>query len=916
VGLCHIGFALDGPVPVCTAYRWELGQWDRDVKCIEVKDFCGSLDLHGYEVPASPLGTTVAVPCPLGHRHTAGREITCLPDHQWNVEAPFCEPVVDYCPRSSVLYGEDIPTSEFGRTAAVTCWLGYRFNGEQPRCDANPEDNATGSWDSILECAKLPSYCPAVEPSESNHLRERIKAVALDDIVAVRCRFGYVGPGEVSCTALSAAAGELSATPSCTAKVNYCPPFNVKLGNAEIQHVDGAVVGGTSTIECMAGYAYQHRTVECRPGTEMVGEWSDPAPVCVPVEPPAHTKCDEFASCVCMVGFSGEVGWDASSQSWEGACVEIADYCAEVAGINVKGTPVPAAPLDTEIAVTTVQCENGKPYQAAGDVFRCAEGSHDRGQWEIAGEQLFEVQCGPVEICKVTTIPNGRALPAGFKGDTARLECNEGADPNTEIVVCDEDSGGWVAEGTGSKPSCAGKECAVPTVQPNMVMTPSQGPFGFGMVVSYQCIHVSDRMNGPSTRTCDAEGQWYNDDHGYDEPTCSAPVQTMITVLDGTNKRAVGGALVNLAGKDKETDKRGRVFGDGFEDRPMAVKVTKLGFVDAVVSIDVTKCDQSRRGGEKEYRCEIFISPLTKGDFVCTCSGCVTSADFWEVRAILSWAANPEDLDAWARPWPAWESNEPLPTTPGKMSYTRGHIHWSKLNTNGRSEAPASERKQTKLLGNLHGWVGYIGQEATFVKDDGSHMKLKLDVDVQRGKGPETTTFTNLAVGKYHYVVHRFSGSPTSIAESKAQVSVYIGATQIVCTVDDKCSSGSDLWAVFEMEVSEASQADGVTAKSVRVRAWPEENSEGMTQADSLPEMRAGQAEFEEKYSTSCTVGRWRCNPCRNVFFHGCRNYASSDEELRDKMCKGTCRMRKAGCKTSGLEFGDPYLGQDWISLV
>ncbi len=118
------------------------------------------------------------------------------------------------------------------------------------------------------------------------------------------------------------------------------------------------------------------------------------------------------------------------------------------------------------------------------------------------------------------------------------------------------------------------------------------------------------------------------------------------------------------------------------------------------------------------------------------------------IRLVLSWGANPADLDSH------------LETPP--ISGVPYHVFFA--NPGSQSNAPFAE----------------------------------LDVDDVTGFGPETITITNTFPGTYVYYIHRFSGTGT-IAGSGATVQVYTEAG-LVNTVTAPATGVGDYWDVFQID--------------------------------------------------------------------------------------------------------------------
>jgi hypothetical protein len=141
----------------------------------------------------------------------------------------------------------------------------------------------------------------------------------------------------------------------------------------------------------------------------------------------------------------------------------------------------------------------------------------------------------------------------------------------------------------------------------------------------------------------------------------------------------------------------------------------------------------------------LFVAPLA-GQTALATVALSPNATGGQVRIVLTWGANPSDLDAWLTG----------PTSSGG----RFSVGW---------ESP----------GNCN--------TSPFVC---------LPVDDTTGFGPETIWINQQLPGVYRYAVHHFDGTG-SIATSGARVEVYI-SNQLVGTFTPP-PGGGDWWTVFEL---------------------------------------------------------------------------------------------------------------------
>jgi hypothetical protein len=232
---------------------------------------------------------------------------------------------------------------------------------------------------------------------------------------------------------------------------------------------------------------------------------------------------------------------------------------------------------------------------------------------------------------------------------------------------------------------------------------------------------------------------------GADTPETSLPVVLLVptgtasgnltgSVRDATTNAVVSAATVeirsgggNTSGTPLATTTSSGSGGYAFNALPAGtytVRATKVGFSEGTVIATISQATQTAP--------VLFMSP--------------TGTSFaW--RIVLSWGANPDDLDSHL-------------TGPVAGSGTRFHIYYS-------------------IKGSLI-----------------ASPFAQLDVDEQDGYGPETITIAQQTAGVYRYYVHKYSGSG-DIKTSSARVDLYQGNTlvrQFYPPVQDGI-----YWTVFEL---------------------------------------------------------------------------------------------------------------------
>lgn len=169
------------------------------------------------------------------------------------------------------------------------------------------------------------------------------------------------------------------------------------------------------------------------------------------------------------------------------------------------------------------------------------------------------------------------------------------------------------------------------------------------------------------------------------------------------------------------------------------------GYVGAAVTVAVT-------GGSTLNNFDIVVSPAATGN---------------TIRIVLTWSAQPEDLDS--------HLLIPVNQTPNEVAY----------------------------------------YQVTVVDNTTQQVLGTLDHDEVNGFGPETITIPSQIAGTYHYFVHHYSGS-SSIGATAPTVDVYRGATQIahyVAPPNQGCGE-DDIWSVFDLNGANLTTLNYITCAS------------------------------------------------------------------------------------------------------
>lgn len=230
-------------------------------------------------------------------------------------------------------------------------------------------------------------------------------------------------------------------------------------------------------------------------------------------------------------------------------------------------------------------------------------------------------------------------------------------------------------------------------------------------------------------------------------------------ISDASTGLPIEGALVAIADKSDTTDENGIYTISGLPSGELSAQFSATP-LSGSAPLEVQFSDQS---GEDRYMVTVEAdnyAAYTNMHAFPPENRPVTlnipmSADVseGELRIVLTWGADPEDLD----------SHLKTPSIEGS-SY---HIYYG--NRGSLTSAPYAQ----------------------------------LDQDVTNSFGPETITIADLFNGTYRYFVHRFSGSGT-IASSGAEVRVY-DENGLKQSVTPPSSGSGDYWHVFNINGDDGS---------------------------------------------------------------------------------------------------------------
>ena len=126
-----------------------------------------------------------------------------------------------------------------------------------------------------------------------------------------------------------------------------------------------------------------------------------------------------------------------------------------------------------------------------------------------------------------------------------------------------------------------------------------------------------------------------------------------------------------------------------------------------------------------------------------------------QIRIVLSWGANPPDLDVHLLS----PTGAPSPASPCCLRV------FSRKPLQPFPSGPFGSGVSSECFGCAGCKIWYGNLRCT------ARENVQLDTDAQNGYGPETITFNSVAPGKYRFQVHKFSaGSPVAMKDSQGVV--------------------------------------------------------------------------------------------------------------------------------------------------
>ncbi|KAK3796935.1 hypothetical protein RRG08_032239 [Elysia crispata] len=494
----------------------ENQEWTRTFfKCIPVN--CSApppLPNGSLDPPNGPYLYTMKLlaTCNLGFElMPSNSERTCEADSTWNGVTPACLPVSCGSPEpvakgTLTLSGG----TKYLDTVSVACYPGYQLDGPTVRtCEASKNWKPSGA----VTC--VPRKCP-VPPDIEFGSYSLSGPAEYGTSVQYSCAAGYrlEGKEALTCNELGSWSDE---SPTCSL-ILCASPDPPDMGSVTVKS---------------NGYAGQ-AVYSCAPDYRLVGvsertcqrndTWSDEAPTCEATKcsPPQDLAYGDIEytdlSPGAVIRYKCNEGYALTGEPHR--------LCQE--SLTISGEPPTCDPVNCGVvqtpphgritdlpdstiyqAVVSFTCDLG--YYLSGDDNRTCQSN---GTWSGESPACFPVKCPP----ESGIVSNGyvNSTERTF-GDSLTYSCDYGYQlKGARVRVCQAD-GTW----DQPRPICQTVQCPELVIANGFVNTSERY---FATEVSISCISPY-RLDGPSTRICNANGDWEGVEPQCIKVECSLPDQ-------------------------------------------------------------------------------------------------------------------------------------------------------------------------------------------------------------------------------------------------------------------------------------------------------------------------------------------------------------------------------------------------------
>ena len=493
---CNLGYRIEGNTNITCS---SAGEWvGEPPSCVPA--YCRintttNASIVGEHQEQYEVGTKLSWTCSAGYKMIGPNLITCLPNGEWDVEAPSCH--IHQCKdvlrlENGVIFG----------TKNSSQSLEVRFscdNGYHKIMDSFLQCEVDGRW------TGNPPIC-SKRVCQNNfsvdHADVVFKPVDGSYLAELRCqdRFELRGEGRMVCRK----DGEWSAPPpQCS--LEYCP----LVGNLKKMIYDRRKVriGESVKFQCEPGYELRGSGfVKCL----RTGVWEEPFPVCVPG--------------VCRFPSRIQNGaWNLVPSQYKKS-------------LWAKGLRTG----DEEI-----NDNDREASLSVGDLLRvsCDPGYDVYGQEEVLCLNDLTLstripKCKPVHCPRLEQIENGGVHHNGtYRGATASFSCNRGF----ELVGSSSRKCKRNRTWSRSYPVCKPIKCKKPHNIAHGQVDYNPNDLGFGSKVKFYC-NLGYELTGPNERQCGDDGSWVGE-----EPECvlvrCPPPKILLHGEQDINELTVGGTV-------------------------------------------------------------------------------------------------------------------------------------------------------------------------------------------------------------------------------------------------------------------------------------------------------------------------------------------------------------------------------------
>ncbi|XP_076046526.1 sushi, von Willebrand factor type A, EGF and pentraxin domain-containing protein 1-like [Oratosquilla oratoria] len=568
---CNEGYVLQGlSLRVCQ----ENGYWSDSTPYCAIVNCSKPVGPANGKVRLGGLyyGADAKIVCDPGYKLDGAKYIKCGADGQWNQEMPFCLPII--CPPAPQIPNGSYNSTEVQFEALTyllyTCHPGYYTNAMKSELLCN----AKGEWESeVIEC--LPVDCG--DPGTLPNGKIIGSTYTYGNSISFECDEGFELIGGPSTECLADGSWSNYAT-SCS-KITCKAPELLLFGKMKAQTEN--IYGSKVQYECDKGYIFSGSEVrEC----DVNGEWTGVMPECKPTSCPAlydvlHAEREgdifEYSKVIkykCKDGFNLQ-GSETLTCRHDGTWSDETPFCEMITCLppldikygkwewkKMTDLPYKTQPQKKGYAkgrkkghskgrsksaklVTTLltQYEEGPIYKFRDIIeYTCDTGysmlSENLLECTSEGWNVSVPQCHPVTCPIPIQIRNGRVIGEDYTYNSVlRYKCNEGYELIGENSRICQENKEWSEE----EPFCRIIECPRPALLDNGQMLGSS--IKYKSVLTYTCDH-GFRLEGVTSRTCQSNGYWTDDQPECVEVFCDLPEHVSHSVVDIVSLK-VGGVV-------------------------------------------------------------------------------------------------------------------------------------------------------------------------------------------------------------------------------------------------------------------------------------------------------------------------------------------------------------------------------------